>query len=143
MRTRISLCLLGALLTLSAAPVFSHAARPAASQTTTKKKKSSKSGKKGKVARKTKGQMAPTPDRVKDIQSALQREGAYSGEPNGKWDQSTIDAMKNYQDKNGMTPTGKIDALTLKKLGLGSETAGKGAPVPAVSPAKPLVQTAQ
>ena len=43
------------------------------------------------------------------------------------------EAMKNYQDKNGLNPTGKIDALTLQKLGLGSDTAGKGAPVPAAS----------
>jgi hypothetical protein len=44
--------------------------------------------------------------------------------------------MKSFQDKSGLTPTGKIDALTLEKLGLGSNTAGKGAPVPA-SPMSP------
>ena len=31
----------------------------------------------------------------------------------------------------------EIDAVTLNKLGLGSETAGKGAPVPAASTTKP------
>lgn len=77
--------------------------------------------------------MAPTPDRIKEIQSALQREGAYDGQPTGRWDDSTADAMKKYQDKNGLSPTGKIDALSLQKLGLGSETAGKGAPVPTAS----------
>jgi hypothetical protein len=41
--------------------------------------------------------------------------------------------MKRYQDKNGLNPSGKIDALTLDKLGLGSDTAGKGAPVPAAA----------
>jgi peptidoglycan hydrolase-like protein with peptidoglycan-binding domain len=74
--------------------------------------------------------MAPTPDRVKEIQSALQREGAFEGAPNGKWDAATVDAMKKFQDKNGLPSTGKIDALSLQKLGLGSDTAGKGAPVP-------------
>ncbi len=54
----------------------------------------------------------------------------YEGEPSGKWDDATVDAMKKYQDKNGINPTGKIDALSLEKLGLGSDTAGKGAPVP-------------
>ena len=44
-----------------------------------------------------------------------------------------MDAMKKYQDKNGISPTGKIDAVSLNKLGLGSDTAGKGAPVPAAS----------
>ena len=74
----------------------------------------------------------------------MQREGAYDGEPTGKWDDATVEAMKKYQDKNGLSPTGKIDAPTLEKLGLGSETAGKGAPVPAASsspaPADPPAQ---
>ena len=87
--------------------------------------------------------MAPTPDRIREIQSALQRDGAYQGDPTGKWDDSTVEAMKSFQDKNGLTPTGKIDALTLQKLGLGSETAGKGAPVPAVSTVNPQPNSSQ
>ena len=94
-----------------------------------KKKASSKSKKKPKV----KGQAAPTPDRIKEIQTALQKDGSYEGEPTGKWDAATVDAMRKYQDKIGVSPTGKIDAVSLNKLGLGSETAGKGAPVPAAS----------
>jgi len=38
--------------------------------------------------------------------------------------------MKTFQLANGLNPTGKFDALTLQKLGFGSETAGKGAPTP-------------
>lgn len=78
-------------------------------------------------------QAAPTPDRIKEIQAALQKDGSYQGEPTGKWDAATIEAMKRYQDKNGFPSTGKIDALSLDKLGLGSETAGKGAPTPATT----------
>jgi len=74
-----------------------------------------------------------------EIQTALQREGAYQGEPTGKWDDATTEAMKNYQDKNGLSPTGKIDALTLEKLGLGSKTAGRGAPSP-TAPSSPAPQ---
>jgi hypothetical protein len=52
--------------------------------------------------------------------------------------------MKKYQDKNGLNPTGKIDALTLQKLGLGSETAGKGAPVAgAMSSPNPAANSSQ
>jgi hypothetical protein len=113
----------------------SGASHPGASQTSTttakKKKSSSKSKKKAKV----KGQAAPTPDRIRDIQTALQKDGSYQGEPTGKWDAATMDAMKKLQDKNGISPTGKIDAASLNKLGLGSGTAGKGAPVPAASSA--------
>jgi hypothetical protein len=136
MTKRILLFMFGAALLMSAAPVVSRAGHPGAAQTssnstTAKKKKhaSSKSRKKSRV----KGQTAPTPDRIKDIQTALQKDGSYEGQPTGKWDAATMDAMKKYQDKNGISPTGKIDAVSLNKLGLGSGTAGKGAPVPAAS----------
>jgi hypothetical protein len=128
---RVLLSIFGAALLMSAAPVVSGAGGPGAAQTSTtpakKKKRSSK--RKSRV----KGQSAPTPDRIKEIQTALQKDGSYQGQPTGKWDAATMDAMKKYQDKIGVTPTGKIDAVSLNKLGLGSETAGKGAPVPATS----------
>lgn len=140
MRPIIWLSFFGAVLLMSAAPSVSSSQTPAA-QTPVKKKKtgSSKSKRKSKPA----AQKAPTPDRIREIQSALQREGAYQGQPTGKWDDATVDAMKNYQDKNGLNATGKIDAVTLNKLGLGSETAGKGAPVPAASSTAPSTPAAQ
>jgi peptidoglycan hydrolase-like protein with peptidoglycan-binding domain len=137
MRNRAWLCVLGTALMLSAVPVVYGAGRPAqtSAKTSTKKKKG-KSAKSKKSSKPT-GQKAPTPDRVRDIQTALQREGAYDGEPTGKWDDATVEAMKKYQDKKGLSPTGKIDAVTLNKLGLGSDTAGKGAPVPTASTTPP------
>jgi peptidoglycan hydrolase-like protein with peptidoglycan-binding domain len=77
-----------------------------------------------------KGQAVPTVDRVNEIQGALAKNGAYSGTPSGKWDDSTVEAMKKFQSTHGLNPTGKMDALTLEKLGLGSETAGMGVPTP-------------
>jgi peptidoglycan hydrolase-like protein with peptidoglycan-binding domain len=135
MRKRILLSYFGAVLLCCAAPVVSGAQTPTPAQTTVKKKKSTSS--KSRRTPKPAAQKAPAPDRIREIQSALQREGAYQGNPTGKWDDSTIEAMKTYQGKNGMSPTGKIDALTLEKLGLGSDTAGKGAPVPAASTNNP------
>jgi len=133
MSKRTWLFVFGAALVLGAASFVSGAGHPGAAQTsstTTKKKKaSSKSKRKPKV----KGQTVPTPDRIREIQTALQKDGSYQGEPTGKWDAATMDAMKKYQDKIGVSPTGKIDAVSLNKLGLGSDTAGKGAPVPAAS----------
>jgi peptidoglycan hydrolase-like protein with peptidoglycan-binding domain len=130
---RVLLFTFGAALLASAAPAVSGAGRPGTAQTSSttakKKKVSSKTKRKPKV----KGQTAPTPDRIREIQTALQKDGSYEGAPTGKWDAATTDAMKKYQDKNGISPTGKIDAVTLNKLGLGSGTAGKGAPVPAAS----------
>lgn len=133
MSKRTWLFIFGAVLVLGAASFVSGAGHPGAAQTsstTTKKKKaSSKSKRKPKL----KGQAVPTPDRIREIQTALQKDGSYEGEPTGKWDAATMDAMKKYQDKIGVSPTGKIDAVSLNKLGLGSDTAGKGAPVPAAS----------
>jgi peptidoglycan hydrolase-like protein with peptidoglycan-binding domain len=83
-----------------------------------------------KKVKKVKGQAAPTAERITEIQEALSRKGVYSGAPSGQWDDSTTDAMKKFQTSNGLNPSGKLDALTLQKLGLGSETAGLAAPTP-------------
>jgi murein L,D-transpeptidase YcbB/YkuD len=88
---------------------------------------------KGKASRRQKGQTAPTPDRISEIQTALAKDRSFSGTPNGKWDDSTVDAMKKFQSAHGLNPTGKLDALTLQKLGLGSQTAGIAAPMPPIS----------
>ena len=146
MSNRTAVILFGAVLLASAAPRVSGTGLPAASQTsssttkTAKKKKTVASKSKKKTAR-VKGQTAPAPDRIKEIQTALQKDGSYQGEPTGKWDAATEAAMRKYQDKNGISPTGKIDAVTLNKLGLGSETAGKGAPIPAATPTKTTTHT--
>jgi hypothetical protein len=89
---------------------------------------SSKRSTRGKT-KKVKGQAAPTPERICEIQEALSKKGVLAGAPSGKWDDSTIDAMKKFQTSNGLNPSGKLDALTLQKLGLGSETAGLARPV--------------
>jgi len=86
-----------------------------------------------KVSRRERGQKAPTPDRVSEIQQALSKDGSYSGTPNGKWDDATVEAMRKFQESHGLNPTGKLDAKTLQKLGLGSETAGAAPPLPPVS----------
>ncbi|MBI3406042.1 MAG: peptidoglycan-binding protein, partial [Acidobacteria bacterium] len=97
--------------------------------TSTAAKKSSAKGKKSKKQPPRKrGQTAPTPDRIREIQSALSQTGHYSGEPSGKWDASTIDAMKRFQDSQGFKPTGRVDAPTLQRLGLGSQVAGLAPP---------------
>ena len=124
----------GAAQTTSTARKTTH--KPAAGATASKTapgtaKKSGKSGKRSSSkTKRVKGQAAPTPDRINEIQGALAKNGAYAGEPSGKWDDSTAEAMKKFQASHGLTPNGKMDALTLQKLGLGSETAGLGVPTP-------------
>jgi peptidoglycan hydrolase-like protein with peptidoglycan-binding domain len=127
---------LGAGVLVRGPPVVSGGGRAVAAQTSSGPSSTSTARKKkhySKKKPKAKGQSVPTPDRIKEIQTALQKDGSYEGEPTGKWDVATTEAMRKYQDKNGFSPTGKIDALSLNKLGLGSGTAGKGAPVPSAS----------
>lgn len=83
-------------------------------------------------SRHTHAQAAPTPDRISQIQSALAQNGYYRGDPNGKWDSETVAAMEKFQSANGLDATGKLDAPTLQKLGLGSDIAGVSAPKPIV-----------
>lgn len=94
------------------------------------KKRSSSSSR----SNRTRTQMAPTEDRIQEIQAALAKSGSYQGDPTGKWDDSTVEAMKHFQQSNGLAPTGKLDALSLQKLGLGSAIAGRGAPRPVTHP---------
>jgi peptidoglycan hydrolase-like protein with peptidoglycan-binding domain len=91
-------------------------------------KSSAKKGKKS--SRRQPGQKTPTPGRINEIQTALAKDGSFNGEPNGKWDDSTVDAVKRFQVGHGLNPTGRLDAPTLQKLGLGSTTAGVAPPTP-------------
>jgi hypothetical protein len=84
---------------------------------TSKASKTGKSTKKGPPPRRT--QLAPTPERYKDIQSALIAKGYLQGEPSGVWDSDSMDAMRRFQTDQKQTPTGKITAPALIGLGLG------------------------
>jgi peptidoglycan hydrolase-like protein with peptidoglycan-binding domain len=87
-------------------------------------------GKTSRRSRRQPGQKAPTSDRVSEIQAALAKDGSFSGMPNGKWDDETTQAMRRFQAAHGLNPSGKLDAPSLQKLGLGSQTAGVAAPTP-------------
>jgi peptidoglycan hydrolase-like protein with peptidoglycan-binding domain len=97
-----------------------------ASSNTGTKPRRSKSSKKS--SGRERGQKAPAPDRITAIQTALAKDGSYVGDPNGKWDASTVEAMKRFQVRHGLNPSGKLDAKSLQQLGLGSQTAGVAAP---------------
>ncbi len=147
MRLKRLLSIFGAVLLLSAAPICLSAkkmsqnssrktpASGANARVPSPEKIKAKSGKR-KSRRRQRGQKAPTPERIREIQSALAREGAYRKDPNGKWDAASVEAMKRFQAAHGLDPTGKLGALSLQKLGLGSEVAGRAAPRP---PAQPLL----
>jgi len=142
---------LSLLLLAAGLGVFSTSAQ--AQSTATKKSPSStkrgrahgkRSSQKSKLGKR--GQKEPTADRISEIQQALAKNGSYAGEPSGKWDDATVDAMRKFQESHGLSPTGKLDAKTLQQLGLGAGTAGVAAPLPSTSSSKltsPSTQTAQ
>ena len=70
-------------------------------------------------SRRSRGQQGIQDDRARDIQQALIREKYMSGEPSGKWDQATKDAMARYQSDNGWQTKSLPDARALIRLGLG------------------------
>jgi peptidoglycan hydrolase-like protein with peptidoglycan-binding domain len=129
-----------ALTLLISAGLGVSAASAQAQRPSAKKKTSTVSGNKvrrtkssKRAGRRERGQKAPTPDRITEIQQALAKNGSFVGAPSGKWDGSTIEAMKKFQETHGLNPTGKLDAKTLQQLGLGSHTAGVAPPLPPVS----------
>jgi peptidoglycan hydrolase-like protein with peptidoglycan-binding domain len=101
---------------------------PSKTGTTSHRSKTSKKSK-----RRDRGQKAPTPERISEIQQALGKDGSYTATPNGKWDASTVDALTKFQQSHGLSPTGKLNAKTLQLLGLGSSTAGVAPPMPPMS----------
>src|ERR1700735_752802 len=132
-RTMKCLAVAAALLA-SSAPGFSYQPQSSSSSSaataTPKKKTSSKKH----HSKRESTQKVPTPARISEIQSALARDGYYQGEPNGKWDSNTVAAMQKFQSSNGLEASGKLNALSLQKLGLGSSIAGVGAPKPVQPP---------
>jgi peptidoglycan hydrolase-like protein with peptidoglycan-binding domain len=133
MKKSIKCLALAAALLVASAPAFASQQQPASSSsasTTPKKKTVSKKH----HSKRESTQRAPTPARISEIQSALARDGYYQGQPNGKWDSNTVAAMQKFQSGNGLEASGKLNALSLQKLGLGSSVAGVSAPKP-VQPA--------
>ncbi len=78
--------------------------------------------------------MAPTPDRYKEIQEALVHKGYLHGEPSGKWDQESADALRRFQQEQNLQPTGKLDSLSLIALGLGPKYEATADKSPAPQP---------
>lgn len=83
------------------------------------------------------GPVAPSPERIRQIQQALLRSGHYRREPTGKMDASTVAALGSFQEANGLQPTGKLNAWTLRKLeeyGLPANSRASAAPPAAPNP---------
>jgi len=67
------------------------------------------------------GQKAIDGERVRQIQEALIREHYLKGEPSGKWDASTQQALHRYQSDQGWQSKSIPDSRALIRLGLGPD----------------------
>lgn len=65
------------------------------------------------------GQQQIDSARAREIQTALVRANYMQGEPTGKWDQTTKDALTRFQSDNGWQTKNLPDSRALIKLGLG------------------------
>ncbi len=124
-------------LTWAARPVTPAKKAPVKKSTAKSTKSSAKSGAKSapkSAARKGTGknapvrrtaawrtrQLAPTPDRYRQIQQALAAKGYLRPEDaTGVWNQTSTDAMKKFQAEQKIESSGKINSLSLIALGLG------------------------
>jgi peptidoglycan hydrolase-like protein with peptidoglycan-binding domain len=127
----------------AAAKKKSTASRTAAAAHTATSSARTASAKKGAPARKAttwrNRQLAPTPDRYREIQTALASRGYLgSEEVTGAWSQSSADALKRFQSEQNIESTGKINSLSLIALGLGPRR--DPAPASAAGPPKPAIE---
>jgi len=80
-------------------------------------------------------QLSPTPERYKEIQSALAAKGYMKSEDaTGTWNQDSTDALKRFQQDQKLDPNGRINSLSLIALGLGPKRDAAPVPPPPVAP---------
>ena len=107
----------GTLLAQTAAPAKKPAATtmqhtqtpPAAKQDTSSKAAASKTATKSHHA-------AWTKDQIKEAQEGLTKAGLYKGKATGVFNADTRKALREYQKKNDLPATGRLNDSTLAKL---------------------------
>ncbi len=143
MRNILALAIAALLLALNWQAVAAGAQR----KTTTAKKPASSTAKKTtKATSKRKKaapkvtwrnrQLAPGPERYKEIQEALVAKGYLkSEEADGTWNVNCTDALKRFQTDQHIDANGKINSLSLIALGLGPKHDAEPVKPPAGAPA--------
>lgn len=59
-----------------------------------------------------------TKEQIKTVQAMLKERSLYSGEQTGKLDDATRDAIKKYQEAEGIKVTGTLNKNTLVKMNI-------------------------
>src|SRR5215471_5357202 len=121
-RYRLAILLLGVVLASTTAMAHSRARLTSKPRTGTLQPTKTQAHKKKTVRRgawKRHGQQGIDDQRARDIQTALIREKYLEGQPTGKWDQRTKDAIVRYQADHGWQTKVTPDSRALISLGLG------------------------
>jgi len=90
-----------------------------AAKTPTASKSKTAARKRKKAPPRPRTQQQPAPDRYSEIQQALIDKSYLEGPPTGVWDKKSLEAMQRFQTDQKLRATGKLDALSLIRLGLG------------------------
>ncbi len=80
---------------------------------------------------------------VSAVQDALKREKFYFGESTGELDDGTRAALRRFQIRQGLPPTGEIDTATVEKLQASTPAASPPAVVTAPPASKPIEAIAE
>jgi peptidoglycan hydrolase-like protein with peptidoglycan-binding domain len=73
-------------------------------------------------------------EQVKTVQQALKDKGHDPGDVDGKLGPKTQQAIRDYQQKEGLKATGRLDTETAAKLGVQAKADTSSATSPAASP---------
>jgi peptidoglycan hydrolase-like protein with peptidoglycan-binding domain len=73
-------------------------------------------------------------EQVKALQQALKDKGHDPGEVDGVMGQKTQSALRDFQKKEGLKETGRLDSETASKLGVSMKTGAAGGSSPSASP---------
>jgi peptidoglycan hydrolase-like protein with peptidoglycan-binding domain len=74
-------------------------------------------------------QLQLSPSTVRQIQQALNQAGYSVGNVDGVWGPQTAQALQNYQQAQGLEPTGQLNQRTLAQLGVQGQGAAVGGDV--------------
>ena len=61
------------------------------------------------------------PEQIREVQQQLNKEGFHAGSVDGKWNEDTQTAVRNFQQAKGLEATGQLDEKTLDELGLDAD----------------------
>jgi peptidoglycan hydrolase-like protein with peptidoglycan-binding domain len=70
------------------------------------------------------GAQALSSDQVRQVQQALKDKGHDVGAIDGQWGPKTQNALKEYQQAQGMSASGELDSQTLSSLGVSGSAVG-------------------